>query len=72
MTGTLKIETVKDPVTGEFRVPKEVMRLLLDFARHRDLCDECGPAWRNKTGRYCATGQSLVDELLSQPEVKFI
>jgi hypothetical protein len=68
----LKIKLDKDPETGEDRVPPECMRILLDFAGHRDTCDVCGPAWIKKHGKYCVTGESLMEELLSQPGVSFV
>lgn len=68
----LKIKLDKDPDTGEERVPPECMRLLMEFAQHRDVCDECGPAWKKKTGIYCRTGQCLLDDLFSQPEVTIV
>lgn len=68
----LKIKTDKDPQTGENRVPPEVMRLLMEHAAHRQVCDECQLAFENKTGLYCKVGQILMDDIVNQPEVEVV
>lgn len=70
MTCTLKIRPSPDPATGAMRVPPVVMDLLMRFAGHRDLCDECGRKFATGAGDYCSTGRSLMLELLDQPEVE--
>lgn len=72
MMGDLKIKIIKDPETGEDCVPPNVMDLLRRLAAHRDICDECGPAWHNKTGAYCATGQEMLNDLLADPNVEYV
>ena len=72
MTGDLQIKISKDPQTGEDCVPPEVMRLLTEFAQHRDLCEECHKGWYRKTGLYCETGRAIWEEILKQPEVEII
>jgi hypothetical protein len=67
----IKIKIVKDPKTGEDCVPPEVLRILTEFGEHRKLCEECHEGWERKTGLYCATGRTLFEELLKQPEVEF-
>jgi hypothetical protein len=67
MTGDLKIKLVE--IDGMQHVPPECMRLLVEMARHRDLCDQCKAVFDGKGGNYCATGDALLTELLKQPEV---
>lgn len=69
MTADLKIALEKDPRTGEMRVPPECMRLLVEFARHRDQCHRCRQAWEKKTGEYCRTGTKTWTEIFKQPGV---
>lgn len=67
-TASLKIALVE--IDGEKRVPPIVMDLLLRIAEHRDICDDCGKAWKTGDGRLiCATGAEMHRELMEQPEV---
>lgn len=66
----LKIKTTK--INGEDRIDPDVMDLLLRFGSHRELCDECGELCRTGKGRYCATGNSLLRELMESPTVEFV
>jgi hypothetical protein len=54
------------------RVAPDVMRLLSEFAGHRDVCDECLAAISTRSGRYCGTGHSLIAQLLEQPTVEMV
>lgn len=72
MTFTLRITPEQDPATGETRVPPVVMDILMRFAGHRNLCDDCHKKFANGAGDYCATGRALLLELLDQPEVEAV
>lgn len=62
-----------DGTGDDKRVPPEVMDLLLRLAQHRDLCDECGPAFKAHAtpDRYCATGRQILAELWQHPSVSY-
>lgn len=66
----LRIKMVE--IDGEKRVPPECMRILLEFAGHRDVCDACGKAFKNASMDYCTTGMEILRELAKQPEVEGI
>lgn len=70
MSHGIKIRAVE--INGEKRMPPECMRILLDFAGHRDICDQCIHAYENRlpAEAYCATGYRLLEELSKQPEVE--
>lgn len=70
--GDLRIKLDIDPVTHEQRVPPEVMKLLTEFAAHRGLCEQCERTFVLKRGRYCATGQGLLQQIIEHPLVEFI
>jgi len=61
---------LKIKLDGE-KVPPEVMDLLIRFAQHRDLCDECLAATKSGSGRYCPTGAEMFRELLKHPSVQY-
>lgn len=67
----LKIELEDREENGvtEKRVPADLMRTLLEFAEHRELCDQCFKGWHMKTGAYCQTGVVLFEEVTSHPSV---
>lgn len=65
----IAIKQTRNAITGEMQIPVICMKLLLDLAKHRDSCDECFKAYRNKTNKYCITGISILEELYKQPEV---
>lgn len=69
MLGDVKIRCVE--INGEKCVPPECMRLLMEMAEHRDLCDQCQTGWETKSGNYCVTGKGLLEDLLSQPQVSW-
>lgn len=69
---TLKFPIEKDPETGEECVPPEIFRILMEFGQHRQMCDECAAGWKLKTGRYCATGRTLWEDLLKEPGVELL
>jgi hypothetical protein len=46
------------------------MRILIELAEHRDICDECGEAHRTQSGKWCPTGIAYLKELAEQPEVE--
>lgn len=66
----LKIPTTF--IGGENRVPPEAKNLLREFAGHRDICDECTAAIETRSARYCATGHSLIAQLLELPGVELV
>lgn len=67
----LKIKTETD-AQGIVHVPPDAMDLLVRFAQHRDLCDECLQAVTNQSGTYCPTGASLFNQLLELPSVEYV
>lgn len=68
----IKIKLVE--IDGEKCVPEECMRILMEFAAHRDLCEQCGAAFTRQApfDDFCATGQALIRELHEQPEVSVV
>lgn len=68
MKGDMRIALVE--INGETRVPPEVMRILGEMAAHRDVCEQCSTAYKQKNVYgYCETSLLLTAELESQPEV---
>jgi len=53
------------------KVPENCMKILTDFAKHRDECIDCVIAQSGKLDflSYCSEGQALLIELSNQPEV---
>jgi hypothetical protein len=54
------------------KVPESCMKLLIDLAGHRDVCDQCFKAYANKTANWCVTGFMILEELGKQPEVSSV
>lgn len=69
---SLRIKTTTDS-NGQQCVPPECMRLLLAFADHRNVCDQCERSMKDG-GRTpaCVTGAEIIRELLQQPEVEMV
>ena len=59
-------------IDGQARVDPETMKLLLNFAQHRNLCDDCNEACKAGTGKYCITGALIFQDLLKQPDVEYV
>jgi hypothetical protein len=64
----IKIRLVE--IDGEKRVPPECMRLLREYAKHRDACKRCFRAYHQQSQDWCDAGRKILTDLAAQPEVE--
>ena len=58
---------------GQHTLNPEVMEILVEFAEHREWCEQCN-AHTTKThsqGSYCPLGNDIIEKLFQHPDVKY-
>ena len=54
-------------------VKPETMKLLIELAGHRKVCEDCHNAFtRNDGSCYCKTGELLFLEIIARPDVEVV